>query len=288
MPELPEVEVVKKSLKNKIINLSFRKVIINTNKLRYTINKNLIKTITNKKILTISRRSKYILINLDKNITILIHLGMTGKFYLVDKKNRKKKTSFYYKISTNDRKHNHVIFYLNNQTKLIYNDVRKFGFIKIISTNNLEKNKHLRVLGREPLSSDFNLKYFKKSIFNRKKNLKNILMDQKIVAGLGNIYVNEILHMSSLNPFKSIRKINDNDAKKIINYTKKILKKSIIEGGSSIKNFSNSDGKDGIFQQQFKVYGRNNKKCTKNKCAGIIKKRNISNRSTFYCIRCQK
>jgi len=288
MPELPEVEVVKKSLKNKIIDLSFRKVLINTNKLRYTINKDLNKIIINKKILSIDRRSKYILINLEKNITILTHLGMTGKFFLVDKKKIHSKTSFYYKISNRDKKHNHVIFFLNNDTKLIYNDIRKFGFIKIISTKDISKNKHLETLGPEPLSKKFNLGYFEKKASNKKKNLKNILMDQSFVAGLGNIYVNEILHLSSLNPYKSIKKLDIKDVKKIIYFTKKILKKSILDGGSSIKNFNNSDGKDGVFQQQFKVYGRNNKKCTKNYCKGIIKKSIISNRSTFYCTRCQK
>ena len=288
MPELPEVEVVKKSLKDNICNLSFSKVIINTNKLRYTINKNLQDTIKNKKILSVERRSKYILINLDKNLTLLAHLGMTGKFFLVNKKKQKQKTSFYYEITKKDEKHNHIIFILNDKTQLIYNDVRKFGFIKIISTDEIKSNNHIKDLGPEPLSNKFNFKYFKKYIYNKNKNLKNILMDQKFIAGLGNIYVNEILFMSRLNPKKSIKNINKLEIKKIIISTKKILKKSILEGGSSIKNFSNSDGEIGRFQQLFKVYGREGEKCIKNNCAGVVKKINISNRSTFYCKSCQK
>jgi len=288
MPELPEVEVVKKSLKDNICNLSFSKVIINTNKLRYTINKNLHDTIKNKKILSVERRSKYILINLDKNLTLLAHLGMTGKFFLVNKKKQKQKTSFYYEITKKDEKHNHIIFILNDKTQLIYNDVRKFGFIKIISTDKIKSNNHIKDLGPEPLSNKFNFKYFKKYIYNKNKNLKNILMEQKFIAGLGNIYVNEILFMSGLNPKKSIKNINKLEIKKIIISTKKILKKSILEGGSSIKNFSNSDGEIGGFQQLFKVYGREGEKCIKNNCAGVVKKINISNRSTFYCKSCQK
>ena len=288
MPELPEVEVVKKSLKDNICNLSFSKVIINTNKLRYTINKNLNDAIKNKKILSVERRSKYILINLDKNLTLLIHLGMTGKFFIIDKKKQKQKTSFYYEITKKDEKHNHIIFILNDKTKLIYNDVRKFGFIKIVSTGEIKNNIHIKSLGPEPLSNKFNFKYFKKYICNKNKNLKNILMDQKFIAGLGNIYVNEILFMSGLNPKKSIKNINRLEIKKIIISTKKILKKSILEGGSSIKNFSNSDGKIGAFQQLFKVYGREGEKCIKNNCVSLVKKINISNRSTFYCKSCQK
>jgi formamidopyrimidine-DNA glycosylase len=166
MPELPEVEVVKRSLKKKISNLVIKKVIINTDKLRYPLEKKVFSKILNKKIISIARRAKYLFINLKNNLTILIHLGMTGKLIILDK-SKKYKTSFYYQLNNKDKKHNHVYFVLNKNIKLIYNDVRKFGFIKILFTANLKKNRHIKLLGPEPLSKKFDYKYFK-SLINKK------------------------------------------------------------------------------------------------------------------------
>jgi formamidopyrimidine-DNA glycosylase len=287
MPELPEVEVVKKSLKKKIVNLLIKKVIINTNKLRYPITKKQFSKIVNKKILSIKRRSKYLIINLEKKITILVHLGMTGKFFIIENKIRQK-TSFYYNLKSKDTKHTHLIFVLNKNIKLIYNDVRKFGFIKIIPTDTLALNSHINTLGPEPLSKNFNLNYFRNYAEGKKKNIKNIMMDQKFVSGLGNIYVNEILYLSKLNPRKSVKNIDDKTMTKLIYFTKKILIDSIKKGGSSIKDFNDTEGKTGSFQQKFNVYGRIGKKCIKSNCRGLITKTNISNRATFYCKSCQK
>ena len=287
MPELPEVEVVKKSLTKTIVNLTIKNIIFNTNKLRYIIDKKKLKKIINKKVLSVKRRSKYLLINFDKNITIIVHLGMTGKF-LVSKNNHKRKTSFYYEIEGNERKHNHIIFEFNKKTKLIYNDVRKFGFIEAKSTNKIINTLYLKKLGPEPLSNKFNLIYFRKYIRKRKKILKSLLMDQTFVSGLGNIYVNEVLYMTNLHPKKDINKINDAEIRNLINSIKKILKKSIREGGSSIKNFNDTRGKSGSYQQNFYVYAREGKKCHQNNCSDIIRRIVISNRSTFYCKSCQK
>jgi len=287
MPELPEVEVVKRSLEKKIINLTIKKVTINTNKLRYSLSKKDFNKIINTKILSIKRRSKYLLINLQKNYTIVCHLGMTGKFFIIDR-NKKFKTSFYYRLSSKDDKHNHIIFKLSKKVILIYNDVRKFGFIKIIKTSSIISNKHISLLGPEPLSKKFNAVYFKRYIINKKKKLKDLMMDQKFVSGLGNIYANEILFLSKLNPKKNINKIENHHIKKILFFTKKILLQSIKKGGSSIKNFNSSDGKSGKFQQMFNVYAREGGKCAQTNCKQLISRITISNRSTFICKRCQK
>ena len=287
MPELPEVEVVKRSLEMNISNLIIKKVIINNNKLRYKINKKKFKKIINKKIISIERRSKYLLIKTSKKIVIIVHLGMTGKFFIIDKEKRKK-TSFYYKLSKKDEKHNHIIFYLSNNIKLIYNDVRRFGFIKITKSTEIHKNEHLRFLGPEPLSKNFNYNYFKKNIIKKNKNLKNLLMDQQFVSGLGNIYVNEILHLSKLKPTKKTSNLSIDNIISIVRFTKEVLAISIKKGGSSIKNFNDVRGNAGVFQQSFRVYGREGKKCRKNLCKGVIKKTIISNRSTFFCQTCQK
>ncbi|MDC0472700.1 bifunctional DNA-formamidopyrimidine glycosylase/DNA-(apurinic or apyrimidinic site) lyase [Pelagibacteraceae bacterium] len=288
MPELPEVEVVKRSLENNIINLNIKKVTINTNKLRYKINKSKFKKIKDIKILDIKRRSKYLLINLEKNITILVHLGMTGKFFILEKSGKRKKTSFYYKLNKNEKKHNHIIFSLSKGKKLVYNDVRKFGFVKVVASKNILMHPHLKFLGPEPLLKNFNFKYLENYIQDKKKYIKSLLMDQKFVSGLGNIYVNEILFLSKIKPNKRIKMLNIEEMKKIIHYTKLILKKSIKEGGSSIKDFNDSEGKQGVFQQQFNVYGRVGKKCTTHKCDNVIKKMIISQRATFFCKSCQK
>jgi len=288
MPELPEVEVVKKSLEKSIKNLIIKKIQINTKKLRYFVDKNKINRTVGRKIISIKRRSKYLIIEVEKNLSILAHLGMTGKFLLLNNKKKLKRTSFYYQLSNKGSKHNHVIFNFNNNTKLIYNDVRKFGFIKVIQSNKLNQSTHLKTLGPEPLSKNFNTTYFKKFILNKKKCLKDLLMDQKFVSGLGNIYVNEVLFKSELRPNKIIQKISTKEIEKIIKFIREILKKSIKLGGSSIKDFKDGEGRDGNFQQLFSVYGREGEKCLNNKCQSIIKKTVISNRSTFFCKSCQK
>jgi|TARA_B100001093_G_scaffold461298_2_gene475651 formamidopyrimidine-DNA glycosylase len=288
MPELPEVEVVKKSLEEKIKNLTVKRVFINNNKLRYKINNKEFYKIKGYKIISIKRRSKYLLINLDHNLTILVHLGMTGKFFIEDSNNKKQKTSFYYSIKKNDSKHDHISLYFNKGFKLIYNDVRKFGFLKILKSENIYKCKHLKFLGPEPLTKKFNLNYMKKYLLNKKTNIKNLLMNQKFVAGLGNIYCNEILFLSKINPHRIAGNIKKKELNEIIKNTKKILKKSIFRGGSSIKNFSNAEGKNGNFQQKFNVYNRELYKCNRKKCLGIIQKILTSNRSSFFCPSCQK
>ena len=288
MPELPEVEVVKRSLESQIINLTLKKVKINDGNLRYKVKKQDLKKIIGLKIQKIIRRSKYLLFFFDKNFTMVAHLGMTGKFFLINKNKKIFKTSFYYQIEDSLKKHNRIIFYFSGNLQLIFNDVRKFGFIKIFSKNNINNVEHLKLLGPEPLSSNFNFEYFKSYLKGKKRNIKDLLMDQKFLSGLGNIYANEILFLSKINPKRKIVKLTDQNIINIIKHTKTVLKKAISLGGSSIKNFSNSEGKKGNFQQLFNVYGRKNEKCSNADCNGKIKKINLSNRSSFFCVLCQK
>jgi len=287
MPELPEVEVVKKSLESKIKSLTIKRVLINNDKLRYKIDNKEIFKIEGHKIISIKRRSKYLLINLDQNLTILAHLGMTGKFFIY-RKNKKYKTSFYYTLRKNDSKHDHLTLFLSKGFKLIYNDVRKFGFIKLLQSQNINECSHLKFLGPEPLSKYLNKNYVSNYFFNKKTKIKDLLMNQKFIAGLGNIYCNEILFSCKISPNRIVKKINNQELIKIVKYTKKILKKSIFEGGSSIKDFTNIGGESGNFQQTFKVYNREKGKCKTRKCLGIIKKIATSGRSSFFCPKCQK
>ena len=289
MPELPEVEVVKRSLINKTQNLIVKAVKINDGRLRYKISRNKIKKIIGLKFKKISRRSKYLLFFFDNDIVMLVHLGMTGKFFFINREKIKHKTSFYYDLNDDkDNKHDRIIFYLSNNQKLIYNDIRKFGFIKFIKQVNLDQNTHLKYLGPEPLSIKFNIGYFKNYIKGRKRTIKDLLMDQKFISGLGNIYVNEILFFSGVRPTKKIKKLTTFEIQKIIKFSKKIISKAIVLGGSSIKDFSSSSGKRGSFQQYFSVYGKKGENCSKVNCFGKIKKIIIANRASFFCNKCQK
>ena len=289
MPELPEVEVVKRSLINKTQNLIVKAVKINDGRLRYKINRNKIKKIIGLKFKKISRRSKYLLFFFDKDIVMLVHLGMTGKFFFINHEKIKQKTSFYYDLNEDkDKKHDRIIFYLSKNQKLIYNDIRKFGFIKFLNQVNLKQNTHLKYLGPEPLSTKFNIGYFKNYIKGRKRTIKDLLMDQKFISGLGNIYVNEILFFSGIRPTKKIKKLTTFEIQKIIKFSKKIISKAIVLGGSSIKDFSSSSGKKGSFQQHFSVYGKKGENCSKTNCFEKIKKIIIANRASFFCNKCQK
>ena len=186
---------------------------------------------------------------------MMAHLGMTGKFFIVKKNHIKERTSFYYRIYNDNNKHDRFLLVLNKGIKLIYNDVRKFGFIKILLKDTIDYKQHLRLLGPEPLGNFFNFKYFKDYLVGRKRTIKDLLMDQKFIAGLGNIYVNEILFLCKIKPVKNVNLLKDKEIRQIIRFTKSVLKKAIQSGGSSINNFSDTVGNKGNFQQLFNVYG---------------------------------
>ena len=286
MPELPEIEIVKRSLFKMVNKAKIVNVKINNKNLRYKIPDTLSKKLINEKILKISRRSKYLIFHF-KNKLLLVHFGMSGKFLIVrNKDNKIFKTSFYYDLNIL-AKHNHIYFVLNNGLVLIYNDVRRFGFFKLFENIKLKEIIYLKKLGPEPFSVLFCIKYVQKFIKNRKKNIKNLLMDQTFVSGLGNIYANEALFLSKIHPLRQCSNLERKSIKNLIYNIRRVLKISINQGGSSIKDFKNADGKSGNFQQFFNVYGQENKNCSRISCKGKIKKISISNRSSFYCNSCQ-
>ena len=181
MPELPEVEVVKRSLENLINNLSIKAVEIKEVNLRYKVKKPEINQIIGSKLVSIKRRSKYLLFFFSKKIVMIVHLGMTGKFFVENKNKVKTKTSFYYNLDEKkDKKHNHLIFVFSNNTRLIYNDVRKFGFIKFDQMHKYKANLHLKILGPEPLQNNFNFNYFKDYIKKKKNYYKELVNESKI------------------------------------------------------------------------------------------------------------
>ena len=285
MPELPEVEIVKQSLDKNIKFEKIKKVVVRNRSLRFKIPKNFEIVLKNKIINKISRKSKYLILHLE-DIYCVIHLGMSGTIHLINKKNFKKNTNTSFYSSPNlPLKHNHIEFFLEKY-QLIYNDPRRFGFFKIFEKKSL--SDFFNNVGPEPLNNKFNINYIFNYFINKKKNIKSFLLDQKFVSGIGNIYASEILFCCKINPLKKAKSLTKLDIKKIRYFSKSILNQAIKKGGSSIRDFKNVEGRNGSYQNEFKVYQRENLNCLNKDCFGKIKKKVISKRSTFFCNRCQK
>ena len=286
MPELPEVEIVRRSLDEKIKQKKVKKVLVRNRNLRFKIPLNFESFLKNQKIIKVERFSKYLILCLSNSSYCLLHLGMSGTIHLVhnNKKNSVTNTSFYNSPKL-PKKHNHIEIIFEN-LRIIYNDPRRFGFVQIIKNADLLK-KRLNHLGPEPFNSKFNKKYVCLFLRGKEKNIKNFLLDQNFVSGIGNIYASEILFLSKINPSKKASLLKKKDCKKIIINSKKVLLKAIKKGGSSIRNFKNISGKKGNFQRGFNVYERERLNCKRLKCQGVIQKKIISNRSSFFCNTCQ-
>jgi formamidopyrimidine-DNA glycosylase len=286
MPELPEVEVIKQSLDKKINFQKINKVLVRNRNLRFKVPKNFEFFLKNKKINKISRKSKYLIFHLNNNSFLIIHLGMSGTIHLVSKKNYCKSTNTsFYGSSSLPVKHNHILIFLKKY-QIIYNDPRRFGFIKILKNKkNLEF--FFRNVGPEPFDRKFKISYLYSYLREKKKNIKSFLLDQKFISGIGNIYANEILFYCKINPFKQAKNITKTELEKIKYFSKLILSRAIKKGGSSIRNFKNIRGNNGNYQNEFKVYHRENLNCLNKDCYGKIKKTIVSKRSTFFCNSCQ-
>ena len=290
MPELPEVEIVKQSLIKNVKSEKIIKVIVRNRNLRFKLPKNFKNIIEKQKIINVTRFSKYVIIEFSNNLFCVLHLGMSGTIHVVKKNKKKNKglvtNSSFYHSPYLPNKHNHIELIFKD-LKLVYNDPRRFGYFKIF--NNLQKlEDFINSYGIEPFDKKYNFRYVKNKLKGKKKNIKDYLLDQKFVSGIGNIYASEILFESKISPQKKSCELSDNELNRIVKFSKIVLNKSIKKGGSSIRNFVNTSGKVGSFQKYFKVYQREGKKCLKNKCEGKIFRTIISNRSTFYCNICQK
>ena len=287
MPELPEVEVVRQSLNKKIKQKRVEKVIVKNRNLRFKIPFNFENSLKKQNIIRVDRFSKYLILCLSNKKYCLIHLGMSGTIHIIqeNKKNYITNASFY--NSPNLPKKNNHFELVFSKFKVIYNDPRRFGFVQMIENLSLLKKKFSK-LGPEPFQKDFNLKYIFSYFKEKKKNIKNFLLDQNFVSGIGNIYACEILFQSRIDPNKVAKSLKKEECRKIHINSKKILLNAIKKGGSSIRNFSNISGKIGNFQKIFKVYDREGLACKRQNCNGVIKKIFIGNRSTFFCNSCQK
>jgi formamidopyrimidine-DNA glycosylase len=287
MPELPEVEIVRQSLNKKIKQKKVKKVIIRNRNLRFKIPSNFSSYFENRKIIEVKRFSKYLIIYLSQDNYCLVHLGMSGTIHIVDNKQISKNTNTsFYSSRFLPKKHNHIEI-IFNKFRIVYNDPRRFGFFQIIK-NSFDLKKRFDHLGPEPFDLKFNSTYIHNYFKSKNKDIKSFLLDQKFVSGIGNIYASEILFLSKINPLKKASLLNQKECRKIIFNSKKILLEAISKGGSSIRDFKNTSGLKGGFQNEFKVYQQEGKKCKNYGCSDLIKKKVISNRSTFFCDSCQK
>ncbi|CAN1608724.1 K10563 mutM, fpg; formamidopyrimidine-DNA glycosylase [Candidatus Pelagibacterales bacterium] len=286
MPELPEVEVTRRTLLKFIENKVIKNIKINNPNLRFKIPANFKKNVTGQKIVKVLRRSKYILIYLKNDYVMIAHLGMSGKFLI--KNNYSKdflKTSYY--SNEFSSKHNHLEFFFSNNLKVIYNDPRRFGFFLLDKISKLDVNKFLSKLGPEPLGKDLKKDYLILKTKATQRTIKTLLMDQSFISGIGNIYANEILFLAKIRPNKISSKLSLVDIGRLHPSIGKVLKRALKLGGSSIKDFKSSVGEKGRFQNEFKVYDREDLKCLRSGCSGLIARVVSQGRASFFCDECQ-
>jgi len=284
VPELPEVETVRKGLVRHLQGETISSVDLRRKGLRFPFPKDMEDRMENRRIEKITRRAKYLLIHLDDDSTWLVHLGMTGKFTLFRNESEYEENS----------KHDHVIIRMENGAIAVYNDPRRFGLMDLIDAGGEQNHRLLAGIGCEPLSDKFNAQSFSKSIENKKSPIKTALLDQRIVAGLGNIYVCEILNRAGVSPRRMASSVAssvgrvDSRCERIVEQTKQVLGEAIAAGGSTISDFAAVDGDLGYFAHSFRVYGREGEPCSTHSCNGKIKRIVQGGRSTFFCSKCQR
>lgn len=273
MPELPEVETVKETLKLKLIGKKIKDVkVYYDGIIAYPEVKEFSKQIKNLPIKDIKRRGKWLMFDLD-NYYLLSHLRMEGKYFF---KNKKDKLD----------NHEHVVFTLDDDEELRYRDTRKFGKMYLIKKEDINSIGPIKDLGLEPWDDNLNINYLKDKYKNKRLPIKTVLLDQSIIVGIGNIYADEILFLSKLNPLIKCCDLKDNDLNNIIKYTKKVLEKAIKLGGTTIRTYTSVDGVHGRFQNELLIHGKDKDVCPN--CGQPIEKIRVGGRGTYYCINCQK
>lgn len=271
MPELPEVETVRRELLFHLqLPLKVEQIILNRDNLRNTFNLELFKTFEGQELLNITRRSKYLLFGF-KTGGLLSHLGMTGNWRIEN-------------ADFEQRKHDHVQIHFSTGLTLIYNDPRRFGFFDGYADS--MKHPLLKDIGPEPLDEAFTGEILKKNLEGRKTPIKTILMNQAVVAGVGNIYANEVLFKARIKPSKAAHRLKLLECDRIVTEIKSVLMESIRLGGSSFDDFRHVSGEKGGFQNHFLVYNQEGKPCSE--CGQKIRKKVFSGRSTYWCNACQK
>ena len=283
MPELPEVETVCRGMKLSMMDRTIKSVEIRRPDLRWPFPNNMEDRITGKAISSITRRAKYILVGLDSHETIIIHLGMSGRI-LIDNKTS---VGFLHNKKAFG-KHDHVTVYLDNDVTVTFNDARRFGAVDLVSTKELNGHWLIKNIGPEPLGNSLNTTYLHRVLKNKSVNIKTALLDQRLIAGLGNIYVCEILYRAKVSPKRKAKNLSKISIDKLIRVLRIVLLEAIDAGGSSLKDHRQTSGEIGYFQHNFTVYGRKDQNCLDDNCHAVVKRITQGGRSTFYCSNCQR
>lgn len=270
MPELPEVETTVRAISPIISVLTLKSIVIRNRNLRWQVTPG-IEKLKNAKIKGVNRRGKYILLKTDQG-SIMIHLGMSGRLSILD-------------FAKKPEKHDHVDFVFTKNIILRYTDPRRFGSVLLIPEN-IEEHPLLANLGPEPLSKDFTEEYLFHITRNKKTTIKQLMMNNKIVVGIGNIYANEALFLAELSPFRKSLTLTKKECRKLILSIHTVLKQAIKKGGTTLRDFRTPEGNLGYFVQELLVYGCENKPCVK--CGNPIVVERKNQRSTFFCVKCQR
>ena len=293
MPELPEVETVCRGLRIKIIGKKIALYQQYRGDLRWRLPSGIKETVEGTIIKAIERKGKYLLINLNNDYTVIIHLGMSGRLLVYDSIDNNKITSHkeemgvFFHTLIKLGKHDHVKIYFNDGGQMVFNDVRRFGAIDMINTIKLSSHKWLSKLGPEPLSNSFSSQILRDKTMYKKCSIKSALLDQGVVAGIGNIYACEALWEAKISPFKICSKLTEKNFEDLVKALKNVLLQAIKAGGSSLKDFKATGGELGYFQNLFNVYSRENLDCKRKFCNGSVIRKKQSGRSTFLCTNCQ-
>jgi formamidopyrimidine-DNA glycosylase len=293
MPELPEVETARRGLEPAMQGARFTKVDVHRGDLRWPLPKDFARRLEGKTVTGIGRRAKYLLTDLSSGDVLLMHLGMSGSFHVFREKGDKALGRYYHERAQHAA-HDHVVFHMSSGAIVTFNDPRRFGSMKIVPRDKLDDEPLLRGLGPEPLGNAFDAAMLAQACHGKKTSLKAALLDQRVVAGLGNIYVCEALHRALLSPKRLASTIAtragapNERAERLVDGIKATLNAAIKDGGSSLRDHKLTDGGLGMFQHHFRVYDREGEPCRTPGCGGTVKRIVQNGRSTFYCPTCQK
>jgi len=293
MPELPEVETVRRGLAPVMEGARFVEVVANRGDLRWPLPKDFVQRLKGQTVSGLGRRAKYLLADLSSGDVLVMHLGMSGSFR-VEQDSGMVTPGAYYHDRSNDLAHDHVVFRMSSGATIRFNDPRRFGSMKLVPRTKLDEEPLLRALGPEPLGNEFDAAMLAAACRAKNTSLKAALLDQTVVAGLGNIYVCEAFSRALLSPKRKASTIANrngtpNDrAVRLIDAIKKVLQEAIEAGGSSLRDHRRTDGELGMFQHNFRVYDREGKPCPTCGCKGTIKRIVQNGRSTFFCPVCQR
>jgi formamidopyrimidine-DNA glycosylase len=296
VPELPEVETVCRGLASDLEGQLLAKVETRRADLRVPFSPGFAARLTGRRITSLKRRAKYILAETDGPDTLVIHLGMSGRITIHAPHSLKRPGLFVHETSqigagTPPQEygpHDHVVLKTESGTQIVYSDHRRFGLMILVKTDTLSSHSLFKNLGPEPLGRDFSAKSLGAKLRNKRTSIKAALLDQRVVAGLGNIYVCEALHRAKLSPRRIAATVAGVRAQRLVPAIKKVLREAIAAGGSSLKDYARTDGELGYFQHNFRVYDRQNEICLEKGCDGIIKRLVQSGRSSWYCPNCQR